>query len=190
MPETIYIYSLKDPRDRRVRYIGKTNNLTRRYEQHRYSSGECRRERWLRGLFDKKMKPVMEVIEECTAEEWKEKERYWIAFYRLLEDDLLNVSDGGEHYTIDEKARDQFIRGIAMRRGVSVRNCHNCGGLTMAKNAICTRCLRELSHDFTDEWVKFYKHDYDRERHDDLRNAEREILSGLLEDMEEIYPIG
>ena len=34
IPKSVFIYGLKDPRDGQIYYVGKTNDLERRYTQH------------------------------------------------------------------------------------------------------------------------------------------------------------
>jgi len=56
-----YVYCLKDPRDSKVRYIGQTNNLERRFYQHskiihKTNNGLVR---WLTELKSENLKPIM-----------------------------------------------------------------------------------------------------------------------------------
>jgi hypothetical protein len=87
------IYALRDPRTGSVRYIGKANNAQQRFVGH--SRDAARRNtplyQWWRSLAQL---PVLEVIETVDPSNWVERERYWIAAYRLS-DDLLNVAPGG-----------------------------------------------------------------------------------------------
>lgn len=96
----IYIYSLIDPRDNRIRYIGKTNNLKRRLLQHTKSKEllyNTFKNHWIKKLISLSLSPIIQVIEECDETNWQEKERYWIAYYRNIYTDLTNGTDGGEN---------------------------------------------------------------------------------------------
>ena len=87
-----YIYTLSHPVTNEVRYIGKTINIKRRYKQHLYDkrtkSYKCS---WIISLRDIGLKPIMNIIEECTDENWEDRERYWIKQY----DNLTNTKEGG-----------------------------------------------------------------------------------------------
>jgi len=81
-----YIYALKEPDTNEIRYIGQTDNLKRRYNQHitkcyninskQYATHKnC----WLRKLLDNNLTPIMDVIEEVeTLEISNQRERFWI----------------------------------------------------------------------------------------------------------------
>lgn len=94
----IIIYTLIDPRDDQVRYVGKTNNLKQRLSSHinRSKSGfnspiHC----WIRKLLDLNLKPTILVQEICNQDNWEEREKYWIQYYREKYKNITNVSDGG-----------------------------------------------------------------------------------------------
>lgn len=94
----IIIYTLVDPRDNQVRYIGKTNNLKQRLASHIYRSKSgfnspihC----WIRKLLDLNLKPSILVQEICNQDNWEEREKYWIHHYREKYENITNVSDGG-----------------------------------------------------------------------------------------------
>ena len=94
----IIIYTLIDPRDNQVRYVGKTNNLKQRLSSHIYraKSGvnspiHC----WIRKLLDLNLKPSISIQEICNKDNWEEKERYWIEYYRGKYENITNISDGG-----------------------------------------------------------------------------------------------
>ncbi len=56
----VYIYVLVDPRDGAVRYIGKTENIERRYSQHLEHTGpNSYRKNWLLSLVKQKLKPIV-----------------------------------------------------------------------------------------------------------------------------------
>jgi hypothetical protein len=130
--KTIYIYGLKDPETNEIRYVGKTTNINTRLKAHitRSRYNKYHSARWIQSLIKKGLKPVIELIEECTESNWIEREKYWIAHYRELFD-LTNVLDGGEGgFTITragskwtDKQRENNRKA---RLGVSVK--HSDGG--------------------------------------------------------------
>lgn len=95
--DTIYIYLLRDPRNGAVRYVGKANNPTQRKTNHscRSTSKGLRRHGWIQELRAHNLRPQFEIIEECTGNSWRERERFWIAHYGGIRN-LLNARLGGE----------------------------------------------------------------------------------------------
>lgn len=89
-----YIYGLVDPRDDKVKYVGKTVELKERFRTH---IRECRKSNspknfWIAHLLLLGLEPELLVIEVCEDSKWKERERFWIAHYP----DLKNCTLGGD----------------------------------------------------------------------------------------------
>jgi predicted GIY-YIG superfamily endonuclease len=99
--EIIYIYALIDPNTNLVRYVGKTNKPKDRYNQHInncYRSKNNHKDNWIKLLLSNDQKPIMDIIEESTIENWSEREKYWISHYP----NLTNSTSGGEDGTPTE----------------------------------------------------------------------------------------
>lgn len=117
MRDTTFIYGLFDPRDCRLRYIGKADNPQKRLSKHITAAKKGQRthkDDWVRLLLSEGLEPAIEVLEECSAESWQEVERLWIAKCREFELDLTNNTDGGEGIIdstgeIREKIRQKAI---------------------------------------------------------------------------------
>lgn len=96
---TTFIYGLWDPRDGRLRYIGKSNNPKTRLTNHlraaRKKGATNHLRCWLIGVMNDGEKPMMEVLEEVPVSRWKETERDWINQCRDHGIDLVNIADGG-----------------------------------------------------------------------------------------------
>lgn len=97
----IYIYLLKDPITNKIRYIGKTKNLKTRLSSHiSYAKNKKRKSRkvsdWILKLSKNNLKPIIEVIEISNDKNWQKREIYWIKYYRNLNCDLCNLTDGGD----------------------------------------------------------------------------------------------
>jgi hypothetical protein len=90
--EPSVVYALCDPRDGTVRYIGITNRLIGRLNEHmRMYGGNERKNAWLRDLADAHMLPYMHTLEVLANEaEWRERELAWIEMYLENGVDLLN----------------------------------------------------------------------------------------------------
>jgi hypothetical protein len=96
--ETTFIYTLSDPRDNLVRYIGKSNNPKQRLKNH------CNRARyrpthkfnWIEQLRTLGLKPHLEILDIVLISEWKFWEQYWINQFQQWNFDLVNYCNGGQ----------------------------------------------------------------------------------------------
>lgn len=85
-----FIYVLIDPRDNRVRYVGKSSvGLKRTTQLHSAKCGS-----WQKSLKKSGLQPIVEVVEYC--DDLNEAEVRWISFYRSLHSDILNMTLGGD----------------------------------------------------------------------------------------------
>lgn len=81
-----YIYSLKNPENNEIKYIGQTDNIRRRFNDHlrkslnpNDSEYETYKSRWIRKLLNEGVNPVLDIIEECdTIEISNNREKFWI----------------------------------------------------------------------------------------------------------------
>ena len=100
MSKVGYIYCLKDPRTLEIRYIGQTiNDPKKRLSQHIHQEKRTKGKlthvhSWVRNLKKENLRPIMEILEECTLEELDNKEIFYI---KLLKEkyNLCNHSEGG-----------------------------------------------------------------------------------------------
>ena len=94
---TVYIYTLCDPRDSIVRYIGYSKDPKGRLRGHIQDTNQCHRVHWIQKLISEGVRPTVEILEECLpGEDFKAKEIEWIAAYKAIGFDLVNGTDGGE----------------------------------------------------------------------------------------------
>lgn len=79
------IYTLSDPHDGSIRYIGKTKNTANRFNAHMSAiqgEGSLSKRNWIKNLKSQGLKPVFSIIEESlTSEQACEREKYWIRHY-------------------------------------------------------------------------------------------------------------
>lgn len=103
----VFIYGLFDPRDQKIRYVGKSKNPYARRDNH-LAEARMRKRRggrrlnWLRELSEAKVNPGV-VILECVRGPWEEREKTWIAALP----GLLNSHPGGAgswaHLTLEQR---------------------------------------------------------------------------------------
>lgn len=115
-PVSTYIYCLKDPDSLIIKYIGKTINIRKRYNNHvcNYTGEKTLKNNWVKGLKSNGKKPILEVIEKCNEDNWIEREMYWIAYYKQLGYDLKNMTIGGEGLSGLKKS-DDFKSKLRLR---------------------------------------------------------------------------
>jgi hypothetical protein len=92
-----WIYTLSDPRNGEVRYVGvTTRSLAERLRGHISDTGrQDYKSRWIRSLLKVGVSPVMTEIEIVPIESHGEAERRWITTYRAQGARLTNATDGG-----------------------------------------------------------------------------------------------
>jgi hypothetical protein len=103
--ELFEIYSLSDPDNNEVRYIGKANNSKKRYKSHLC---EKRRNhyplyRWINKLKEQGKKPILNVILKTT--DWRKEEINQIKIHKAMGFNLLNVSEGGDEPFCSKETR-------------------------------------------------------------------------------------
>ena len=109
-----YIYTLTDPNTNKVRYVGKTTNVKRRYYSHINKKSNKRLgnfylRNWLLSLLNHGQKPIIDIIDECDSD-WEELEKYWIAQFRAWGFKLANLTEGGEGCPGFKKTEEQKIK--------------------------------------------------------------------------------
>jgi hypothetical protein len=105
---TVFIYRLYDPREPNVtRYVGKTcqKNIKSRLSQHICHSKRKQyySSRWIQSILKENVKPELEILENCSIENWEEREKYYIKKYNNIK--LTNIEPGGNSTTIRQYCR-------------------------------------------------------------------------------------
>ena len=98
MENNTYIYGLKCPEKEIIRYVGKSKKPKSRYSAHLSHTKAKRYDnihlyRWIAKLLKNNLKPELVILETCSSENWKEKEKEWISKIGL--ENLLNMNEGG-----------------------------------------------------------------------------------------------
>lgn len=90
-----YIYGIIDPRTNQLRYVGKTKvRLDMRLASHFRITNIDHRGNWFANMRKNNVQPDIFKIEE--VENWREAERFWIAYFRSIGCKLVNKTFGGD----------------------------------------------------------------------------------------------
>lgn len=127
--KTAFIYTLADPRDKKIRYVGKTINKYERRRSHFYNFVKQSNPKtlWIKELRSLGMKPIMEELESVNYEfdsEWEDAERFWISTLRFYGFDLLNRTSGGNCGSTFSKETCEKIRIAATARMTDSERAH------------------------------------------------------------------
>lgn len=102
-----YIYGLKDPRDGRIYYIGKSDKPKARLWQHMKDTDTNRfKAEWIADVVSDGHKPVLTILAEVQFAEWEDAERRWIADGIKQKWPLTNIMPGGSGYRQQPLRRD------------------------------------------------------------------------------------
>lgn len=117
--KTTFIYSLSDPDTNEIRYIGKANNLKYRLWAHIHEAKNNLRNQhkcnWINTLLKKDKKPVIDIIEEVSIDNWQVREIYWISQFTTWGFNLINKTSGGECGIISENCKKALA--LSKKRG-------------------------------------------------------------------------
>jgi hypothetical protein len=104
-----YFYYLRDPRDNQIKYIGQSKNPKHRLAQHINQAKQgrdknSRKVRWILGLSEKNLKPILETFEEYQGNVQAAHVREWILIKEHLDagHELTNGNDGGVPYILPD----------------------------------------------------------------------------------------
>lgn len=97
---TVYIYGLKDPETKEIRYVGKANNAKARYHQHvkGHDLTNNHKRGWINNLAERGLLPELVILEETDERHWEEREKHLIKFGLDNDWPLTNISAGGSCY--------------------------------------------------------------------------------------------
>lgn len=101
-----YIYTLSDPNTLKIRYIGQTNNIVRRFNDHLSSSlnensntYNTYKARWIRKIMSNNKNPIINIIHECNTLDESNKleslyiEKYTNEGYKLTNSHVTDVTE-------------------------------------------------------------------------------------------------
>jgi len=94
--KTVFLYVLVDPRDGRVRYLGKSDNPFDRLKEHLRDRKPSHKVNWIRQLRAEKLIPFVELLDEVPEADWGFWEREYLRVFRAVGVPLTNQTPGGE----------------------------------------------------------------------------------------------
>lgn len=133
----VMIYTLSDPRTNNIRYIGKTNNLIKRFNKHINESKlstKSYKKSWINQLLKLNLKPIIEVIDIVPVNEWVFWETYWISQFRTWGFNLVNNTNGGEGVSVGNKPWNVGIKGVLKSNITTFKEGNKIGEVTRFKN--------------------------------------------------------
>lgn len=91
-----HIYGLYDPRTNELRYVGACKGMEKRLRAHMVYPNRVVYRKWIVDLVSLNLRPEIREIEKVTADNWQERERFWIRYHRESGARLVNVAQGGD----------------------------------------------------------------------------------------------
>lgn len=96
----IIIYGLIDPRTNELRYVGKTLQKTNYRLRHHIRRALATPalnlvSGWINDVMSSGRSPEIFIIEYVCGQSWQDAEQFWIAYWRFVGADLLNMTKGG-----------------------------------------------------------------------------------------------
>lgn len=84
-----------------IRYVGvTTKTVVQRFYRHKYCAKHPEKRglpvhKWMYSHYEKLEEIIVKQIDSCSEEQWEDRERYWIQYYKDQGFELLNISEGG-----------------------------------------------------------------------------------------------
>lgn len=98
----VYIYTLSDPRDQSIHYVGMSKNPRQRWYQHNQGiDGSESKIAWIQELRNLRLKSVLTIIETVEANSLSDawhREKHWIEFYAQQGAPLTNLPNTMEEF--------------------------------------------------------------------------------------------
>jgi GIY-YIG catalytic domain/NUMOD3 motif len=163
---TFKIYALYDPRNpTEMRYIGQTSKtLEERLQGHldEVSTKRTLKRAWIVSLKKVSVRPAIILVEDVLEATFRERERFWIAYYRQLGHRLTNLTEGGEGtlgWTPTDETRENMRRSHLGKKHTQetilkmrASNKRTCLGKRLSSETRCKMSLAGKGRKKTLEW--------------------------------------
>jgi len=118
----VKIYKLIDPISLEIRYVGKTiTSLNDRFKVHirqsKIAKKHTHKEAWIKGLLNKNLRPIIELIEEVENDIWAERECYWISTLFNLTNTSIGGDSGGNGLKHTEERKQELRERVKTIKG-------------------------------------------------------------------------
>lgn len=110
----VVIYGLVCPINDMIMYVGGSVNENERLYQHMKEAErghQSPRHEWIRELQKTGMNPSVKVIERCTPDNWREREKFWIKHYHFENPKLKNTTP--DHTRKRREIYNQEVQQVA-----------------------------------------------------------------------------
>ena len=123
-----YIYTLTDPIEKEIKYIGKTKDLKDRLKRHmskdHLKDSWTSKNKWLLHLKNHGLNPIMEILDEGTLDSIDKLEKYWISQFKSWGFKLKNETEGGDGYDwTGRKHKKESVRLMKMNHPLRKTIC-------------------------------------------------------------------
>lgn len=102
-----------------IRYVGvTTKSVMRRFYGHKYCAIHDNKRglpvhKWMYSHYKRNETIIVKQIDVCNENEWEEREKYWIKYYRDKGFELLNISNGGNGVVTEEiRSKSSIERSV------------------------------------------------------------------------------
>jgi len=135
--KTIIIYTLTDPITKEVRYVGKTTDISKRFNKHINESRKSttsHKKAWIKSLLKKNLKPEIEIIDVVNSSDWGFWEKYCIEQIRAWGFRLTNETSGGDGVDKGNIPWNKGIKGVIKKNKTSFKKGNEIGKETRIKS--------------------------------------------------------
>lgn len=166
-PGMFAIYVLVDPRTRKIRYAGKTNNPAKRLIAHITQKAVCRDpvNRWIASLRQEDLRPKMRVVR--WVEDWESAEREVIASCRASGRPMLNIEDGGMSKKTTQKRQSKAFVTFRLCMAQMSRAANQAKRIgdtaTYERRMTIIKAVRKMTDAMTDDQLERYYADIDKD---------------------------
>jgi len=117
----VFIYTLSDPITNDVRYIGKTNDVKFRFNDHikKSKNNKTHKDKWISSLLNKGLKPLISIIDTVHEDGWEFWEIFYISLFKTWGFNLVNHTEGGDGGSFKEHTYESKMKMSKSRFGKS-----------------------------------------------------------------------
>lgn len=132
--KTTFIYTLENPITKEIRYVGKTDNLSKRLKKHLKDTYRCKKVNWIKSLSSQNLKPDIICIDEVSYNEWEFWETFWIQMLKSWGCNLTNETNGGEGGNLflnkhhSNQTKQKISKSLKGRKNVNCKRMGNKNG--------------------------------------------------------------